>query len=129
MTNALLVGARITNSFGQPAGGIVIRYDPTPLDMRVYAVLLDMVRAGLLAVVVTSGIAVIAAPLLTRELRRWLTRAAADVSSAHLATVESPAILASPILHAIAQASQDLTEMETELMRLGMAETEQSFAA
>ena len=126
---AYLVGAQITNSFGQPAGGVVVRYDPAPLDTRVYAVLLDMVRAGLVAVALTAALSLIAAPLLTREMRRWLARAAAEAGNAHLAAADPSFVPASPLLTGIAQASRELTEAEAALTRLGMAEADQSVAA
>ncbi len=126
---AFVVGARITNSFGQPAGGVVVRYDPVPLETRVNTVLLDMVRAGLLALVVTAAIAAFAAPLLTRPLRHWLSRASADITRAQLVPAgEAPVGEAlgesSPVLAAVAKASQDLADAEDALMRLGMAESD-----
>ena len=106
-----------------------MHYDPAPLDRRVYAVLLDMVRAGLVAVALTAALSLIAAPLLTRELRRWLARAGAEVGHAQLVGVDPSAIASNPVLTAIAEVSQELTEAEAALMKLGMAEADQSVAA
>jgi sensor histidine kinase regulating citrate/malate metabolism len=74
-----LVGARIVNSFGQPAGAVILGYDPHEMLARGHAILVPMRNAALLAGGFTIVVAIVIVTLLTRPLRRWFALASAEI--------------------------------------------------
>ncbi len=132
LPDAYLVGARITNNFGQSAGGVVVRYDPLTLEARMNAILLDMMRAALATLAVTAVAAVVVALWLTRGHRAWFQRATAQVTALAPGAppYRGPPIAGSEaVMASIATTSQALDEAEEALMRLGTSEAEQARAA
>ena len=47
VTGGAMTASAITNTFGQRAGGVVLRYDLAPIETRMNAILLDMIRSAL----------------------------------------------------------------------------------
>lgn len=127
LTDAYLVGARLTNSFGQPAGGVVVRYDPIALEARMNAILLDMLRSALAMGAVAVAAAVVVAALLTQRHRAWFQRATAQVAALGPGAppYRGPPIAGSEaVMSSIAATSRALDEAEEALMRLGTGEAE-----
>ena len=126
LPGAYLVGARITNNFGQSAGGVVLRYDPAALETRMNAILLDMVRAALATLVATAVIATLVAILLTRRHNAWFARATAQIAATGPDTAHSNIVPGSEaIMAAIARTTAELDTAEADLIRLGTGEAVQ----
>ena len=125
LPEAYLVGAGITNTFAQSAGGVVVRYDPVTLEARMNAILLDMMRAALGTLAVTAVAAVGVAVWLTRGHRAWFQRATAQVTAL---APGAPAYRGAPVagsegvMASIAETSRALDEAEAALMGLGTGE-------
>jgi sensor histidine kinase regulating citrate/malate metabolism len=132
LPDAYLVGARITNNFGQPAGGVAVRYDPAALDTRLNAILLEMMRAAMVMLAATVVAAIAVAVVLTRPHRAWFARAQAQLSALAPGAppFRGPAVAGSEaMMQSAQQTSRALDDAEVELMRLGAGETEQRRAA
>jgi len=76
-----LVGARIVNSFGQPAGAVILGYDPHEMLARGHAILVPMRNAALLVGGFTIVVAIVVVTILTRPLRRWFALASAQINA------------------------------------------------
>lgn len=132
LPDAYLVGTRITNNFGQAAGGVVVRYDPVALESRMNAILLDMMRAALAMLAVTAAAAVGAAAWLTRGYRVWFGRATAQLTAlgpGGAGASEAPVAGSEAVMASVAATSLALDEAEAALMRLGTGELEPARAA
>ena len=132
LPGAYLVGSRITNNFGQPAGGVAVRYDAVTLDARMNAILLDMVRTAMLMLVVTAAVAVPAALLLTRRQRSWFARASVQMGSLSPGAAPwrgAPVPGTEALMESVGVTTRALDEAEEALMRLGTGEGEQARAA
>ena len=118
--DAYLVGAGITNAFGQPAGGVVVRYDPAGIETRMNAILLAMLRTALLALAGAGALAAAAAVLLTRRHAAWLARATAQLDAPTGVPAGPPVAGTEAVMAAIAHTGAVLDAAEAELMRLGL---------
>jgi len=110
------VGERIFNSFGQSAGGVVVRYDPDRLDAVMLSVLLVMARSGVYVLCAATVIALVAVWLATRSTRRWFVDSTARLeSSIHepVGQALDPAFVVATrrTMGALATAERDLVEI------------------
>jgi hypothetical protein len=74
-----LVGARLTNSYGQYEGEVVVRASDRDIDLRAAAILRSMILAASLVTGLTSLVAVAVVYVLSREHRIWFARATAQI--------------------------------------------------
>ena len=118
LPGAGMVAARVENNFGQPAGGVVVRYDLTPLETRMTAILLDMVRMALAMAVASALAASVAAPMLTRGYRLWFGRVTAALAPGSHAVPPG----ADGVISTLREAEAELDATERALMRLGTGE-------
>ena len=116
-----MTASAITNTFGQQAGGVVLRYDLAPIETRMNAILLDMIRAALLMLAVTIAVAVGAAILLTRRHNVWFRRATAQVDAGLGGGPgdRRPVGGSEPLMQSIQRTGNALDETEAALLRLG----------
>lgn len=116
-----LTALAITNTFGQLAGGVVLRYDLAPIETRMNAILLDMIRATLLMLAVTAAVAVVAAILLTRRHNAWFRRATRQIDAGLVggSTLRKPVEGSEALMASIHRTSAELDEIEDALMQLG----------
>jgi sensor histidine kinase regulating citrate/malate metabolism len=129
LAGANLIGARITNNFGQAAGGVVVRYDTQPLEARMDAILLRMVRTAVAMLGVST---VLAAFLLTRRHNAWFGRATAQInaSAPNAAPYRgAPVAGLEAMMQAVAETTLALDEAEAALLKLGSGEMEERHAA
>jgi len=122
--DAAMTASAITNTFGQMAGGVVLRYDLVPIETRMNAILLDMIRTALLLLAIAGGIAVAAAILLTRRHNEWFRRATAqvDVGLFGRGTDRPPVAGSEALMQSIGRTGAALDETEAALMALGTGE-------
>ncbi len=126
---ANLVGATIINSFGQPAGGLVVRYDPAPLEARLNVILLEMTEAAIGMVALCAALAVAAAAWLTRGHNAWFNAATAQISAQGGPPATSPAAGSEALMASVRRTGDALDDAEAELIRLGSADEEPARAA
>ena len=119
-----MTASAITNTFGQRAGGVVLRYDLAPIETRINAILLDMIGAALLMLAVAAGVAVAAAMLLTRRHNAWFRRAIAQVDASLVGggADGSPVAGSEALMRSIRHTGRALDETEAALLRLGTEE-------
>lgn len=116
-----MTAAAIINTFGQRAGGVVLRYDLAPIETRMNAILLDMIRAALLMLAVSAAVAVAAAILLTRRHNAWFRRATRQIDAGLVggSTLKKPVQGSEALMDAIHGTSAELDETEAALVQLG----------
>lgn len=116
-----MTASAITNTFGQRAGGVVLRYDLAPIETRMNAILLDMIRAALLMLAITAAAAVGAAIMLTRRHNAWFRRATTQIDAglAGASTVHAPVEGSEPLMQSIQRTGAALDETGAALMQLG----------
>lgn len=127
LPDADMVGARITNNFGQTAGGVVLRYDPAALETRMNAILLVMIRSAVLMLAICAAIAIVSAVILTRWHNAWFGRATAQLrafGSGSTAFRIAPVAGSKALMRSVESATQALDDAEQALMRLGESEFE-----
>ena len=125
LPGAYLVGARITNNFGQTAGGVAVRYDTAGLDTKMNAILLEMMRAALWMLALVALIAVVVALLLTRRHRIWFLRATGQIEALAPGAApyrDTPVPGSEAVMHSILASGRALDEAEEQLMRIGTGE-------
>jgi hypothetical protein len=127
LDDSYLVGARIINNFGQTAGGVAVRYDPKPLEARMNAILLGMMRTAALMMALVFSAAIVAAIVLTRRYNAWFQRATAliDATAPGAAPYRGPDVGgAEAMMASVAETTRLLDDAEAALLRLGTGETE-----
>ena len=120
-TVSAMTASAITNTFGQRAGGVVLRYDLAPIETRMNAILLDMIRAALLMLAATVAVAVAAATVLTRRHNAWFRRAARQIDAGLVggSTLQKPVEGSEALMDSIHRTGATLDDTEAALIQLG----------
>jgi hypothetical protein len=117
-----MTASAIINTFGQQAGGIVLRYDLALIETRMNAILLDMIRAALLMLAVAAAVTVGGAMLLTRRHNAWFRRAAAQMDVGAAGDASGPVQGSEALMASIRQTGAALDDTEAALIAIGTSE-------